>query len=88
MLVNIAGRIVFINRFASMFENEKQSTPPHHLTLTQAEMLDDVEHLDGLVERSRLGLLVDDEIDVDVGVDEITVRRSAHRAFDAHQAMF
>ena len=40
---------------------------------TQAEMLNDVEHLDGFVERSRLSLLIYDEVDVDVGVDEISV---------------
>ena len=60
----------------------------HFFTLTQAEMLNDVEHLDGLVERSRLGLFIYDEIDVDVSVDEIPIGRSPHRAFDAHQTMF
>lgn len=50
-------------------------------------MLDDVEDLHGFLDVADLGLLGDDEVDVDVGVDEIPVGAAAHGALDAHEAV-
>jgi len=54
----------------------------------QAEVLDDVEDLHGLLHVAHLRLLGDDQVDVHVGVDEVSVGAPAHRAFDPHEAVF
>ena len=41
-------------------------------------MLGYVEHLDGFVEGPVLGVLVDDEINVDVSVDKVAIGRPSH----------
>ena len=41
--------------------------------LAEAKVLGDVKHLHRLLEGPRLRLLVDDEVDVDVGVDKVAV---------------
>ena len=53
----------------------------------QAEVLDHVQQFDGLLVAAVRLLLLDDQVDVDVGVDEVSVRAASHRAFNAHQAM-
>ena len=50
-------------------------------------MLRNVKHLHRLVQAAHLGLLVDDEVDVHVGVYKVSIRGSAHRALDAHEAV-
>lgn len=62
--------------------SEQMQAPP-----AQAKVLDDVEDLDGLLHVAELLLLRYDEIDVDVGMDEVAVGGAAHRALDAHQAV-
>ena len=65
------------------------TVPPKHVEppSTETEMLRNVEHLHGLVQAPDLGLLVDDQVDVHVGVDKVPVGGPAHRALDAHQAV-
>ena len=54
----------------------------------QAEVFDDVEDLDGFL-RAAIGLiLVDDQVYVNVGMDEVAIRAALHCAFNAHQTMF
>lgn len=60
-----------------------QCLPP----ASQAEVLDDVENFNRLFQGSVLGLLGNDEVYVDIGVDEISVCRPPHSAFDSHQAV-
>lgn len=54
----------------------------------QAEMLDDVEDLDRLLHVAHLRLLGDDQVDVHVGMDEVAVGATTHRAFDSHETVF
>ena len=54
----------------------------------QAEVLDDVEDLHGLLDVAHLRLLRDDQVDVHVGVDEVPVGAASDRAFDPHQTVF
>lgn len=61
---------------------EQVEAPP-----PQAEVLDDVEDLHGLLDVADLRLLRDDEVDVHVGVDEVPVGAALHGALDAHQAV-
>lgn len=53
----------------------------------QAEVLDDVENLFGLLDSAEFGLFRDDEIDVDVGVDEVAVCAAPHGALNTHQTV-
>ena len=46
-----------------------------------------MEHFNRFVETSRFWFLVYDEVDVHVGVDEVTVSGPAHGTLDAHQAV-
>ena len=65
------------------------TVPPKHVQSSpaQTEVLGYVEHLHWLVQAANLGLLVNNEIDVHVGVDEVAVSGPAHGALDAHQAV-
>jgi len=54
---------------------------------TQAEVLDDVKDLDGLLKAAELLFLRDDQINVDIGMDEITIGGAANSSLDAHQAV-
>lgn len=53
----------------------------------EAEMLNDVENLHGFLDVANFRLLSDDEVDVNVGVDEVPVGAAAHGALDAHEAV-
>ena len=50
----------------------------------QTETLDDLVDLVGLGERSEIGLLGDDDVDVDVGMDEVAVEGFLGVALVAH----
>lgn len=53
----------------------------------KAEMLNDVEDLHRFLYVANFRLLGDDEVDVDVGVDEVPIGAAAHGALDAHEAV-
>lgn len=55
---------------------------------SQTKVFDDVEDLTRLVLIPDRRFLRNDEVDVDVGMDEVTVCGSADRAFDPHEAVF
>jgi len=54
---------------------------------TQAEVLDDVKNLDGLLKAAELLFLRDDQINVHIGMDKITVGGAANSSLDPHQAV-
>ena len=56
-------------------------------TAAKTEVFYDVEDLHGLLIATLRELLLDDEIYVDVGVDEVSVGAASHSALDAHQAV-
>lgn len=58
----------------------KQVQPP----AAQTEMLNDVEDLHGLLYVPHLGLLSDDQVDVYIGMDEVSISTPAHCSFDSH----
>lgn len=60
--------------------SSKQMQPP----ATQTEMFDNVEDLHRLLHISHLRLLSDDQVNVYVCMDEVTVGTSAHCSFDSH----
>lgn len=53
----------------------------------EAEMLNNVKNLHGFLYVADFRLLSDDEVDVNVGVDEVAVGAAAHGALDAHEAV-
>lgn len=55
---------------------------------TQTEMLDDVEDLYRFLYISHLRFLCDDQVNVHVGMNEVTVSTPTHRSLDSHQAVF
>lgn len=50
----------------------------------QTEVFNDVKDLNRLLYISHLGLLCDDQVNIDVCVDEIAIDTSAHSSFDSH----
>ena len=60
--------------------SSKQVQPP----AAQTEMLNDVEDLHRLLHITHLGLLSDDQIDVHIGMDEVTVSAPPHCSFNSH----
>lgn len=53
----------------------------------EAEVLNDVKNLHRFLYVADFRLLSDDEVDVNVGVDEVSVGAAAHGALDAHEAV-
>lgn len=51
-------------------------------------MLNDMEDLHRLLNISHLRLLSDDQVNVHIRMDEVTVSAPAHCSFDSHQAVF
>lgn len=50
----------------------------------QTEVLNDVKDLHRLLYISHLGLLCDDQVNVYICMDEITIDTSTHSPFDSH----
>lgn len=53
----------------------------------KAEMLNDVKNLHRFLYVADFRLLSDDEVDVNIGMDEVPVGAAAHGALDAHEAV-
>lgn len=61
----------------------KEVKPPS----PEAEMLNNVKNLHRFLYVADFRLLCDDEVDVNVGVDEVPIGAAAHGALDAHEAV-
>ena len=55
---------------------------------TQTEMFSNVKHLHWLVQTAWLWLLVNDQVNVNIGMDEVAISGPPHRPLDPHQTMF
>ena len=53
----------------------------------KTEVLSYVEHLNGLVQAPGLGLLVYDQVNIHIGMDEVSVCGPPDSPLDAHQAV-
>lgn len=61
----------------------KQVQPP----ASQTEMLNDVEDFDRFLHISHFGLFCDDQVNVNICMDEVSVDAPAHCSFNSHQAV-
>lgn len=61
----------------------KQMQPP----ASQAEMLNDVKDFDRFLHISHFGLFCDDQVDVNICVNEVSIDAPPHCSFNSHQAV-
>lgn len=53
----------------------------------ETEMFDDVKNLYGFLDGSVIGLLGYDEVNVDVGMNKVTICGTSYRTLDTHQTV-
>ena len=88
VLAVVEAGVVLVNRVvgASQLRADRHPTRPQRVVVAkhvqaataQAEVLDDLEDLLRLVGRAVLLLFTDDDVEIDVGVDEVSIRATSH----------